>query len=160
AGSSPEGGPSEGGAPAHAEAAAPAGAARPPAGKSDAAGFVRPEDGGRRSARETQPDRRHGTPGATRQASQPRPNHRGEYRLAGGGRGCRGMNPPPPLFSQIKALVAAVRRKAPDARVIGIREKRRWTEDRLRQDGPDAYRIEQCDSPLAARVALLDDGDR
>lgn len=59
-----------------------------------------------------------------------------------------------PTFPQIKAQVAAIRKKVPDARVIGIRSAGRWTGDRLRTDGDETYLIEQCDSPLAIRIAL------
>ena len=34
-----------------------------------------------------------------------------------------------PTFPQIKAQVAAIRQKVPDARVIGIRAAGRWTGD-------------------------------
>ena len=59
-----------------------------------------------------------------------------------------------PTFRQIKALVAAIRQKIPQARVIGIRTHGRWTGERQQQDGDDTYVIEQCDSPLAMRIAL------
>ena len=59
-----------------------------------------------------------------------------------------------PTFSQIKAQVAAIRQKAPDAQIIGIRAQGRWTGDRLKHDGSKTYLIEQCDSPLAMRLAL------
>ena len=59
-----------------------------------------------------------------------------------------------PTFSQIKAQVAAIRKKLPEARVIGIRSPGRWTGGRTRQDGEETYVIEQCDSPLALRIAL------
>jgi hypothetical protein len=59
-----------------------------------------------------------------------------------------------PTFPQIKAQVAAIRRKVPDARVIGIRSSGRWTAERTRRDGDETYLIEQCDSPLAVRIAL------
>ncbi len=63
-----------------------------------------------------------------------------------------------PTFSQIKAQVAAIRGKIPDARVIGIRASGRWTGDRRKEDGDETYLIEQCDSPLALRIALRADG--
>ena len=63
-----------------------------------------------------------------------------------------------PTFSQIKAQVAAIRRKLPDARVIGIRTSGRWTGDRMKEDGEETYLIEQCDSPLALRIALRANG--
>lgn len=59
-----------------------------------------------------------------------------------------------PTFHQIKAQVAAIRRKVPEARVIGIRSAGRWTGERTRADGDETYLIEQCDSPLAIRIAL------
>ena len=59
-----------------------------------------------------------------------------------------------PTFSQIRAQVAAIRRKVPEARVIGIRAPGRWTGERIKQHGDDVYVIEQCDSPLALRIAL------
>jgi hypothetical protein len=62
-----------------------------------------------------------------------------------------------PTFSQIKAQVAAIRQKVPNARAIGIRAAGRWTGDRLKQDGHKSFRIEQCDSPLQMRMALQDD---
>jgi PglZ domain len=64
-----------------------------------------------------------------------------------------------PTFSQIKAQVAAIRRKLPDARVIGICAPGRWTGERMKQDGGETYVIEQCDSPLAMRIALREDGE-
>jgi PglZ domain len=67
------------------------------------------------------------------------------------------MTQPAPSFAQIRARVQAVRRKVPDARAVGIQTPGRYAGERLRSDGPETYRIEQCDSPLAARVALMDD---
>jgi hypothetical protein len=67
------------------------------------------------------------------------------------------MSQPAPTFNQIRAKVLAVRRKVPDARFFGIRSAGRYTGERMRHDGADVYRIEQCDSPLAARIALLDE---
>ena len=64
-----------------------------------------------------------------------------------------------PTFSQIKAQVAAIRRKLPDARVIGIRAPGRWTGEGIKRDGEEIYRISQCDSPLAMRIALREDGE-
>ncbi len=55
--------------------------------------------------------------------------------------------------------MAAIRKKLPEARVIGIRAPGRWTGERLKQDGQETYLIEQCDSPLALRIALRDDSD-
>ena len=59
-----------------------------------------------------------------------------------------------PTFSQIRAQVAAIRRKLPEARVIGIRAPGRWTGERIKRHGEETYLIEQCDSPLALRIAL------
>ena len=59
-----------------------------------------------------------------------------------------------PTFGQIKAQVAAIRHKIPAARVIGIRSDGRWTGEHYKQDGDETYVIEQCDSPLAMRIAL------
>src|SRR3954447_19272768 len=67
------------------------------------------------------------------------------------------MTPPAPTFGQIRARVQAVRRKVPDARAVGIQTPGRYAGERLRADGAETYRIEQCDSPLAARVALVDE---
>jgi hypothetical protein len=63
-----------------------------------------------------------------------------------------------PTFSQIKAQVAAIRKKVPGAQVIGIRSPGRWTGERLKRDGGETYFIEQCDSPLAMRLALREEG--
>lgn len=62
-----------------------------------------------------------------------------------------------PTFTQIKAQVAAIRQKVPKARVIGIRASGRWTGERLKHDGEETYLVEQCDSPLAMRIALRED---
>ena len=59
-------------------------------------------------------------------------------------------------FGQIKAQVAAVRKRNSRERVIGIQAPGRWTGERHEQDGHDRYVIEQCDSPLAMRIALRD----
>lgn len=59
-----------------------------------------------------------------------------------------------PSFSQIKAQVAAVRQKVPQAKVIGIQSPGRWTGDTVTQDGEYGYVIHQCDSPLSFRLAL------
>lgn len=62
-----------------------------------------------------------------------------------------------PTFSQLKAQVAAIRKKLPEARVIGIRAPGRWTGERTRRDGNEMYVITQCDSPLALRIALREE---
>lgn len=59
-----------------------------------------------------------------------------------------------PTFSQLKAQVAAIRQKVPQARVIGIRAAGRWTDPGEKRDGEQSYLIRQCDSPLAMRLAL------
>lgn len=59
-----------------------------------------------------------------------------------------------PSFSQIKTRVATIRQKVPQARVIGIHSLGRWTGDSAKPDGEENYRIIQCDSPLAMRLAL------
>ena len=38
--------------------------------------------------------------------------------------------------------------------MIGIRAPGRWTGERVKRDGDETYVIEQCDSPLALRIAL------
>jgi hypothetical protein len=63
-----------------------------------------------------------------------------------------------PTFSQIKAQVAAIRQKIPSARVIGIRAPGRWSGESLQIDGDETYSIRQCDSPLAMRLALREEG--
>jgi hypothetical protein len=67
------------------------------------------------------------------------------------------MTLPAPTFGQIRARVRTVRRKMPEARAVGIQTPGRYAGERLRPDGPETYRIEQCDSSLAARVALVDE---
>lgn len=63
-------------------------------------------------------------------------------------------------FNQLKAQVAAVRKKIPESTVIGIRSSLRWNGEVQRQDGDELYRIYQCDSPLAMRVALREQTER
>lgn len=67
------------------------------------------------------------------------------------------MNLPAATFGQIRARVQAVRRKVPDARTVGIQTPSGYSGERLRTDGAETYRIEQCESTLAARIALLDE---
>jgi hypothetical protein len=64
---------------------------------------------------------------------------------------------PAPTFSQIKAQVAAIRRKVEGARVFGIRAPGKWTGERMKRDGEQVYVIHQCDSPLAMRIALREE---
>ncbi|WP_416670070.1 BREX-2 system phosphatase PglZ [Egbenema bharatensis] len=59
-----------------------------------------------------------------------------------------------PTFSQIKAQVTTIRQKAPNAKVFGIRAQGQWTGDRQYSDGNITYVIQQCNSPLAVRMAL------
>jgi hypothetical protein len=59
-----------------------------------------------------------------------------------------------PTLSQIRAQVASIKKHFPDAHAIGIHSMGRWTGASEMQDGDTLYVIEQCDSPLALRVAL------
>ena len=59
-----------------------------------------------------------------------------------------------PTFSQIKAQVAAIRKAVPNTKAIAIRSKSKWTGNVVQRDGEETYRIHQCDSPLAMRIAL------
>lgn len=61
-------------------------------------------------------------------------------------------------FNQLKAQVAAVRKKLPESTAIAIRSNFRWSGESQRSDGDETYFIHQCDSPLAMRVALRDQG--
>jgi hypothetical protein len=61
---------------------------------------------------------------------------------------------PAPTFGQIKALVAAIRQKTPDANIFGIYSEGQWTGESQQNDGNIHYIIEQCNSPLAVRIAL------
>ena len=69
------------------------------------------------------------------------------------------MSTASPTFSQLKAQVAAIRQKVPQARVIGIRAAGRWTAERQKREGEQSYLIQQCDSPLAMRLALREPVD-
>ncbi|MBZ5495688.1 MAG: BREX-2 system phosphatase PglZ [Acidobacteriia bacterium] len=62
-----------------------------------------------------------------------------------------------PTFSQIKAQIAAIRKKVPDASVFGIRTHGGWTGQKEKRDGDQSYMIYQCDSPLAIRLALREE---
>ena len=63
-----------------------------------------------------------------------------------------------PTFGQIRAQVAAVRKKVGDGvRVFGIQTVGRWAGQAVQPFGGETYHIVQCDSPLAMRVALQDD---
>lgn len=59
-----------------------------------------------------------------------------------------------PSFSQIRAQVAAIRQKVPQAKVIGIRSPGRWSGESHACEGDQVYAIHQCDSPLSFRLAL------
>ncbi len=59
-----------------------------------------------------------------------------------------------PTFSQIKAQVAAIRKAVPNTRTVAIRSRTKWTGEVVQRDGEEVYRIHQCDSPLAMRIAL------
>ncbi|MEL6937130.1 MAG: BREX-2 system phosphatase PglZ, partial [Cyanobacteria bacterium J06607_17] len=59
-----------------------------------------------------------------------------------------------PTFSQIKAQVTAILQRSNGSKVIGIHAQGRWTCDRQQHDGDQCYLIDQCDSPLALRIAL------
>src|SRR5262245_47817817 len=72
------------------------------------------------------------------------------------------MTQPALTFGLIRAKVQAVRSKIregkiPDARAIGIQTPAGYSGDCSWTDGAETYRIQQCDSSLAARVALLDE---
>ena len=64
------------------------------------------------------------------------------------------MTPAAPTLSQIKAQVAAIRQRSHNAKVIGIQSSGRWTGEASSQDVQATYLIQQCDSPLAIRIAL------
>jgi hypothetical protein len=64
-----------------------------------------------------------------------------------------------PTFVEIKAQVTAIRRKAEGARVFGIRAPGKWTGEPMKRDGDQVYFIQQCDSPLAMRIALREEID-
>ncbi|HEX6985457.1 MAG TPA: hypothetical protein VF170_08775, partial [Planctomycetaceae bacterium] len=59
-----------------------------------------------------------------------------------------------PTFPLIRAQLEAVRRKVPNATAVGLRCPGRWAGEPTRSDGGQRYLIRQCDSPLAARLAL------
>lgn len=62
-------------------------------------------------------------------------------------------------FNQIRAQVAAIRKKMPDADAIGISSQSRWGATSTKE--VDGYRfvVAQCDSPLAMRIALRTETD-
>lgn len=59
-----------------------------------------------------------------------------------------------PTFNQIKAQVTAIALHSHSHQAVGIHAKGRWSGDRQQQDGDQLYIIDQCDSPLALRLAL------
>lgn len=64
-----------------------------------------------------------------------------------------------PTFAQIKAQVAAVRKKLPGTKSIAIRSKGKWSGNSSYEDNGEVFRIHQCDSPLAMRLALRESGE-
>ena len=64
-----------------------------------------------------------------------------------------------PTFAQIKAQVAAIRKKQPGTKSIGIRSKAKWSGKTSYEDNGEVFQIHQCDSPLAMRLALRESGD-
>ncbi|MCM1984070.1 BREX-2 system phosphatase PglZ [Lyngbya confervoides] len=50
--------------------------------------------------------------------------------------------------------MTAILQRSPDSKIIGIHAKGRWTGNRQQHDGERCYQIEQCDSPLAIRLAI------
>jgi hypothetical protein len=61
-----------------------------------------------------------------------------------------------PSIGVIRAQIRAIRNKAPNARVVGIFTRGRWTGRTLDGAGSDEIAIYQCDSPLQMRLALQD----
>ena len=62
-------------------------------------------------------------------------------------------------FVQIKAQVAAIRKKIPGTKSIAIRSKAKWSGNSSYEDNGEVFHIHQCDSPLAMRLALRESGD-
>jgi len=61
-------------------------------------------------------------------------------------------------FTQIKAQLAAVRKKIPGTKSIAIRSKAKWAGNNSYEDNGEVFQIHQCDSPLAMRLALRESG--
>ena len=62
-----------------------------------------------------------------------------------------------PTFNQIRAQVAAIRKRAGEGhRVFGIQTTGRWSAPPIQQAGGETYHVIQCDSSLAMRAALQD----
>ncbi len=59
-----------------------------------------------------------------------------------------------PTLGQIRAQVAAVREKRPEARFIGIRSRGPWTGEEIIEEGEGRVCIRQCDAPIQFRMAL------
>lgn len=57
-------------------------------------------------------------------------------------------------FNQIRAEVAALSRRKPIQRPLGIRTAGRWLGEPVQVDGDTTFMISQCDSPLSLRMAL------
>ncbi len=64
-----------------------------------------------------------------------------------------------PTFAQIKAQVAAIRKKLPGTKSIAIRSKAKWSGNSSYEDNGEVFKIHQCDSPLAMRLALRESCD-
>ena len=64
-----------------------------------------------------------------------------------------------PTFAQIKAQVAAIRKKLPGTKSVAIRSKAKWSGNSSYEDNGEVFQIHQCDSPLAMRLALRESGD-
>jgi len=64
-----------------------------------------------------------------------------------------------PTFRQIKAQLAAIRKKIPNVQNVAIRAQAKWTGNTRQVDGTETYLIHQCDSPLAMRLALREAGE-
>ena len=62
-----------------------------------------------------------------------------------------------PTPSQVRALVAELRRKRPHDRAVAIRSAGRWTGDPTLTWNGETWLIRQCDSPLAVRLALREE---
>ena len=65
-----------------------------------------------------------------------------------------------PTFAQIKAQVAAIRKKLPGTKSIAIRSKAKWSGNSSYEDNGEVFHIHQCDSPLAMRLALRQSNDQ
>lgn len=68
------------------------------------------------------------------------------------------MTSPLPTTSQIRAQVASIHKKYPNARAIGVKSDRRWQGSEKEIVGEREFRFAQCDSVLEVREALLSSG--